>query len=401
MKRIVLLMTIVMVAIGLYAQKSSVEGDYLLSKADVKGKVFTPYFMISFSGNQDINMNNEKVGSWKYNEAGKTLQLESEFLKGLNGVNKIVKLDDKSLVLQRGKDKYFFERFDKEGIATINKKSGISGNWEFSVVGEPEHKRYINFAAPYTFNYNDVLPGVSTAGSGIWVYQPASNKIMLIGRIEDLAVETKVIELSADKMVLENKGVRMEGKRIIQSLKLEHLNFTEDDMYDENGEFNYADEDKLPWQDPYEMMESLKKINKLDYKYSSYLKDIKDFKSSVLTAVVKTEEEHEKMCMDYIFGGYDRTTLQEGMEMSVNCTGTEDFNLLFPGKDMIYKVVGKETVTTPVATFSCTVVNAIDGFNKVKLWMIDNKPGVFAKVIVENSDENMGFYHVFELKQIH
>jgi hypothetical protein len=58
-------------------------------------------------------------------------------------------------------------------------------------------------------------------------------------------------------------------------------------------------------------------------------------------------------------------------------------------------------ITTPAGTFECTVLESID-YDEVrkKLWMINDRLGIYARIIEENPDEIFGHYSVYELQEI-
>lgn len=138
------------------------------------------------------------------------------------------------------------------------------------------------------------------------------------------------------------------------------------------------------------------------YKYSSLVQGTMVFQSKELVANVDTYENNDKVCIDFIFNGYDRAHLPEDTSLPPNCISDDDYyNRLFPEKESDYRIVGKDDVTTPAGTFRCTIIESIgDRDQRYKMWMIDDKPGVYAKIIEEDPDENFGYYHVYELQKI-
>ena len=78
-----------------------------------------------------------------------------------------------------------------------------------------------------------------------------------------------------------------------------------------------------------------------------------------------------------------------------------EYNKLYPEENNSFRVVGKEKITTSAGTFNCTIVEVIEGFDKkLKLWMINDKPYIFAKMIKERTDKMYGYYHMYELQEI-
>ena len=57
------------------------------------------------------------------------------------------------------------------------------------------------------------------------------------------------------------------------------------------------------------------------------------------------------------------------------------------------KIINKEDITVPAGTFECTVVELKNMFGEVqKVWMINNLPGIYAKVTEEN--------RIYSLKEV-
>ena len=78
------------------------------------------------------------------------------------------------------------------------------------------------------------------------------------------------------------------------------------------------------------------------------------------------------------------------------------YNLFFPMDEYYrFRIAGHEKVKVPAGEFQCTVVEAADGEDKYKLWMIDDLPGVYAKIVnVSDSPFGKSEYSVQELEEI-
>ena len=179
--------------------------------------------------------------------------------------------------------------------------------------------------------------------------------------------------------------------------KLEHLTFSEEDFYTEDGEFKYNKEDeaeKLPWLNWREMKKDLLNIKQLVYSYDFNDEDNDVFENKILTTDVIANSDYEGFIIEDIFKGYDNS----GNEVGPN---TDYNNPLYPLNDRTYRVAGNEQITTPAGTFDCTVIEFSNNYDlKKKLWMINDKVGIYAKIIDENTDEDYGYYHLYELQEI-
>jgi hypothetical protein len=83
---------------------------------------------------------------------------------------------------------------------------------------------------------------------------------------------------------------------------------------------------------------------------------------------------------------------------------TKEDKVFYP-KDQLdqFRVVGEETIETSLGEFNCTVVEGIGRFDKkIKYWMINEKPGVYAKMMMVSENDNPNYNSTIEynLKEI-
>ena len=104
---------------------------------------------------------------------------------------------------------------------------------------------------------------------------------------------------------------------------------------------------------------------------------------------VKTKAE-----IDNIFNGYDST--ESDLPINRNFSSP-----LYPLEEHVYRIANNEQIITPAGTFECTVIEAVNYSGVLKkLWMVNDKIGVYAKIIEEDTDENFGHYYIYELQKI-
>ena len=380
--------------------KVPVAGDWLFTKMETMKGIRNIYAPVSFRPNGDFLAMDIKMGTWKYH--GKTVQIASRQFKVANGDNKVLKLNKDGMVLENAGTKMYFRRLDREKVMAQNKASGLVGTWKLA---SDDHSvlQLLVFKAPDSLYFIEKEPGSTSRVSGSWIYNKNDNSLIvtMMGYRTDFRGLNK-ITLGKDSFTLENNGKTIKATREKTTGKIEHLNFKESDFYDADGNFKYEeDENKVPWNDPQAMLDFLKTVHQLDYKYSVYIPDANTFKSKILKAGVAVKDNGEKVCVDYIFNGYDKDHLPDDTALPPNCYDEDSYNKLFPLKEADFRVAGKEQITTPAGTFQCTVIEALGDFDTMeKLWMIDNKPGVYAKIIMENKDHSFGFYKVYELQGI-
>jgi len=380
--------------------KISVAGDWLFIKMETMKGTSNIYAPVSFCPNGDFLAMDIKMGTWKYH--GRTVQIVSRQFKVANGDNKVLKLNSDGMVLENAGTKMFFKRLDREKVVAQNKASGLVGTWKLAS-DNPSVLQLLVFTAPDSLYFIEKEPGVTSRACGSWIYNKKDHSLIVVmmGHKTDFRGMNK-ITLGKDSFTLENKGKIIKGTREKTTGKIEHLNFKESDFYDANGNFKYEnDEKKLPWNDNYALLDYLKTIHQLDYKYSVYIPDANMFKSKMFKAGVVSEDNGEKVCVDYIFNGYDKDHLPDDTALPPNCYDEDSYNKLFPLKDADFHVTGQQQITTPAGTFQCTVIEALGDFDTMeKMWMINNKPGVYAKIIMEKKDPSFGFYKVYELQGI-
>ncbi len=401
MNRIILVFILALINSGFVkAGSASVTGDWLLTKIEKQNKVQEVYVPVTFQSNGDFLAMGLKMGTWKYK--GKIVHITSQQFKVGNGNNNVLKLDKGEMVLENAGKKMFFRRLDREKVEAQNKASGLTGTWKLDS-GDQQVLQLLIFKAPDSLVFVEKEPGVTSRALGSWIYNKKDHSLIVVmmGHRTDFRGLNK-ITFGKDSFTLENKGKTIKATREKTTRKIEHLNFKESDFYDADGNFKYEnDEKKLPWNDNYALLDYLKSIHQLEYKYSVYIPDANMFKSRMFKAGVVAEDNGEKVCVDYIFNGYDKDHLPDDTALPPNCYDADTYNKLFPLKEADFRVAGKEQVTTPAGTFQCTVIEALGDFDTMeKMWMIDNKPGVYAKIIMENKDPSFGFYKVYELQGI-
>jgi hypothetical protein len=439
MRRIyVLLLVLLAVSAGLSAKETSVVGSWLLTKVEEKGKTEEVYAQIVFKDDGYAEWEGRVFGKWTRNK--KTFTIESEMIKEIAAEWKISTLNDGELILTKSGSKLNFVKFDKAKIEEANKNSGLEGIWKVDeiiysgnnevaeeAVKEPVEeeteeaveesavengaeewedtednveKSFI-FSLPNNIKILEVFGGGTSTGSGTWMYNDSDKSLIVIARDENLRGKSKVVKLTEKELVIENKmGTVMATKVEQKNIKIERLEFTESDFYDENGDYKYGgDVEKLPWEDYYLVLESLKDIKQLTYDFSTLVdEDAGGFDTKTLTANIVVNMDEETIEFDDVFKGTDRTSISEDEEMPI--VEADPDNSLFPFEDNSFRVAGEEAITTPAGTFNCTAVETTGHFDEViKFWMINDKPGVIAKVILDEPG-HFGHYKVFELTEI-
>lgn len=399
------LLIIVLIAFAGFAnaQKSKLVGSWLMTKAEVNGELEKPYFVTEFEEDGKMLVMGMDAGTWEYNKSNNSIVMKSDLDKDFNGEGKIVTINEKELIVDKGGAKLSYKRVGRAEIMEANKNSGLFGMWEFKDVHSSEATTLISFTQPDEFKIIQKEEGHTANLSGTWIFDNQKKSLIMIGlRGEDtFNGENKLLKIDGETIELENNGTVFKGtKKAQNSIKIERLTFTEGDFYNEDGDYKYEkDEEKLPWRNRDEMKTGLLDVKQLVYNYSTLINEPETFETKTLTADVKATPEEEGFVIDNIFNGYDRYNLPEDSEFPENLSFTA---LLYPLEDDIFRVVGNEQITTSAGTFDCTVLEGLSYDNETmkKLWLINDKIGVYAKIIEDNPDETWGHYSVYELQAI-
>ncbi len=405
MKKLSLLFFLIIILAGLAnAQKPKLVGSWLMTKAEVNGKVQNPYFITDFNENGKMIVMGMDAGTWEYSKASNTIVMKSELDKDFDGEGKIVNLTDNELIVNKDGAKLFYKKVVVADILKDNKNSGLIGMWEFKNVPNLEATTLVTFTEPEEFKIIQKEENHSANLSGTWFFDKQNNSLVIIGLrgADTFNGENKVLKVDSENLVLENNGTIFKGKSKAQNAsKIEHLTFSESEFYTEDGDYNYYDdEEKLPWWNWTVIKSNLLNVNQLVYNYSTLINGTETFETKTLTANVKATLEEEGFSIDNIFMGYDRYNLPEDTEFPINAEFSKS---LYPLTDDIFRIVGIEQITTLAGTFNCIVVEVATNSDVLKkLWVITDTPGfgIYAKIIEEDPDETWGHYSVYELQEI-
>ncbi|MCD6355470.1 MAG: hypothetical protein J7L95_07970 [Prolixibacteraceae bacterium] len=403
MKKVFLSAILFLSVVGIVnAQKSKFIGSWFITKVEVKGKIENPYQVTQFSEDGKMTIMGMKVGTWSYNNSTNSIVMRSEFDKDFNGICKIDKLDGNTLILTKDGVKMYYSKIDDAKIEAANKKSGLLGMWAIKDKPYEGITTLIQFLEPDKFKIIEKETGSESKLSGTWIFDKNKSSLIMTGlRGEDmLKGENRIIAIDENSFEFENNGVPFRAtKKATNNLKIERLTFSEDDFYDENGDYKYStDEEKLPWLDWEQKKNSLENVSQLVYSFAKLINDTKYFDTKILTANVSVTDTEEGFSIDNIFKGFDRSNLPEDAELPTN---TEFDHPLYPLTENTFRIVATEQITTKAGTFNCTVLEVAADFDlREKLWMINDKPGIYAKIVIDDPDPSFGKYEVYELQEI-
>ena len=393
MKRVVLLFVAVLTFSANIKAENPVSGLWLLTKVEAGGELHDVYSMIRFKDDGSAELDDMVFGEWNYNKKSNMFTITSEMIKEFTGVRKVSKLTQDEMVISDDKTTMYYRKINPEQVQEENVNSGLKGSWSVA-------NKTLIFKLPDELTIIEIDGAMTSTVRGIWMFDSKEKTLTLLVRDRGFKGENSVV-INNDEFTINHAGTEITAKMKEQpNIEVEKLKWNEEDFYNQDGDFKYTDdEEKLPWLYQGDIAEYLQDVNQLVYSFYKLIDNDSSFDIIELTANVKASIEEDELQMDNIFVGIDRNSVGEDQEMIV--AHYPEYGGVFPLNTYALRVSGTEELTTPAGTFACTVIECMgDNEEKIKAWMINDKPGVLAKVIKENSDETFGYYYIFELKEI-
>ncbi len=385
-----LILTVLFLAGSVFAQAEKITGDWLLTSVVMNGETKDVYNTFSFAKDGNMVTMGIPFGTWKYDSKANAVIAASKFGKGFSGKMEVAKLSDSELVLKKDNVVYNFQRLDKKKIEKENGGSQLSGLWQYDYDGL---HTYLKFGLPDTFTSVTTGDGSVETINGSWLFLPEDNDLVISAISTPFRGKNKIKEISADKVVIVTKDGEVVATKVKKSSDVDSLAFTEDDLPEE------GDVSKLPWQDFGLMIEKLSPVKYLKYRSGKLLPKVNCFEYSGIIKKIKVNREKPSVVFsNSTIVGTD--TSQYSQKIKGNLQNS--YNLFFPMDEYYrFRIAGHEKVKVPAGEFQCTVVEAADGDDKYKLWMIDDLPGVYAKIVnVSESPFGKSEYSVQELEEI-
>jgi len=394
MKKIFIFIAVMAFSGMTWAQTNTLIGSWLLTKAVIGDRVIEPYFVTEFKADGHMQVMGINAGTWTVNSSGTRLIMKSELDKDFNGESKILKLDSKNLILEKKGTNFHYIRIDPEKVNAQNSKSALPGIWNFTNAEGDE--AWLKFMLPDSFLQVTIGDGWMDRARGTWIFDPGENSLIITGFTKLLKGKNRIKALTAQKLVLENSRQTIEAQKEEPSARpIERLTFTDDEIPDASDEtYN-----QLPWQNFDQMVEFLSPIHALKYRRGKLIAGLNLLKYDTIIRKIHVDTEKPAVKFSNL-----AVSKNDTLQFSENYRGglTELNNLFFPQEEPIpFRIVGTQTITVPAGSFSCTVVEGFDGDTRMKYWMINDKPGIYAKIIREASlagDEPD--YSVMELTKI-
>lgn len=394
MKKILFILAMIVSAIALRAQTNMIAGQWLMTGAEVKGRTLHPYQIFDFKEDGTFMVMGMKVGTWKYDKGGNKIILKSKMDKDFNGASTILKLNTTRLVLDKNGDKYDYIRINPEKIATVNRQSGLAGIWKLNGTDYPS--AFLKLDLPQDFTLIQSNAGETDKRRGSWLFRPKDKSVIFVGFSHLLRGKVKLINRAKDTFELQLSDRTLKAQRVKpDAQKIERLTFKEEDLPEE-----YKGPHQLPWSDFDQMVQFLSGVKSVEYEYGKLEPELNILKhTSVLVSKISVNTQKPSVDFrNFTVANGDSTQFSEKYKGNLQ----ERYNNFFPQNELYpYRIVGIQKVTVPAGTFTCTVVEGMDTENKLKYWMINDMPGIYAKIIREVDDPfGKVDYSVMELKKI-
>ncbi|WP_233898511.1 META domain-containing protein [Tenacibaculum piscium] len=389
-QKIIVVFVLLMSLASLTAEAQDlVSGNWKLTKVEDQGIINEVNTEFTFSKEGKIMERGREFGQWEIKPNKKEIVLKSSFSEDeFNGTHKISKLTKKEFIFSKKQMRYFFKKIDLKAISKGNKKSKLMGTWKLN------HKDFddlfLILKLPNNFIFVSASPNSVSSEKGTWEYLRKTKELSLQGTRGILKGKSRVKDVSDNFLAL----IRPQETLFFDNVNfdknpIQWLDFkSEDLMSEENQQENQQqnnqenEAEKLPkaWRNQQNFNENLANFKSLEYKYATYVKEAEAFRfSKICKNITINKEEQSVSIANKLITKYD--TIQTSENYKGNMVNR--YNSFFPEKTPdYYKIIGKETINNQ----NCTVVIGVLGDEKIKYWMIDNSPGVYAKIIKQTTD---------------
>lgn len=371
--------------------KNGVTGVWLMHSVVVDGKPvkFRPE-RLSFQPNGIFYQENMVVGTWEY-PSDRELILHSDRVKEMNGKAKLCKLSKNAMQLLLNGAVISFKRWDEQEVIRQNKAAGIAGTWRMPV--SDNSTLYFQLSLPNQMEVVNKADGLTTKISGQWSFHAKENTLLLLGGRFLLAGQNQVLKKTGGVLQLKHGQEIFSAQQVNNDTdRVERLAFT-------SAQFDDEAEDQLPWYDFNAMLSLMEPLNDLQYRHGHLVgaPDAMEFNTIRLVPDVDVSNQRMTMSSFSIVRGDTLQISQEIKgEMSNRSNGFYPMPELYP-----YRVVDTSVITVPGGLFDCTVVEGFYNEQKVKYWMVNEQPGVYAKIIRDGEDAFGDVeYHLLQLQNI-
>ncbi len=383
-KRISTVFILLIISAALQAESPVIQGQWLLTTAKIGNNTEEVYQQLLFREDGYAEMEGRVFGSWEEGKEGKDITIESRMIEEFNGNWNVTSPGDGMITLKSGERTLTLKKYDVNGIMKENRDSLLRGVWKLNIKDDDGADIYLNFTLPDVLTAVYIGYGFSGREGGRWQWTADKNTSSLILMIHNSMLRGKwaaavkedgILSIARQDETITAGRIEQDGKN------REKLDFSDTEI---------TEEESSPWNDPMEFIESMSNIKKVSYRKSSLVNELDIFLTEDISAGVSVNESYGTVDMDRIFDGISAYSFSE-------------YNPFYPVEEPdSYTVAGEKEINVPAGKFKCTVININDDFNerKIRLYMITDRPGIYAKVIILGKNFDEEEYTVYELTGI-
>jgi hypothetical protein len=380
MKKAITLLAFIAISVFALAQTEKIAGSWLMTKVEKGGETQEIYNPTDFLEDGNIMIFGMPFGTWEYKKKDNLIALKSEMEKDFNGDWAIYKLDKDEMILANDNVKIYYSRLYPEKIKEANQSSGLIGIWKYA--NAEYETNLLKFEAPNTFVLKSISGMETSTSRGEWIFDPSDNSLLITGFAYSIRGKSKIVKLDDNELEFTNGGVSIKAtKENPEANKIERLTFVYEDFPEEIEPY-----DIVPgtWQDLEMLLSYLSSVEYLKYSMGTLIEDFGTFSYDSAFQRVEADIEKNQVMFTYL-SVFQNDTMQSGQKYKDELS--ESYNFFFPQDEpSVYRSLGTQTITVAAGTFECTVIEGVDGEDKVKFWMINDKPGVYARIIRESED---------------
>ncbi len=384
--------------LNISAQKNIENTDWFIKTIEVNKEKTDYYQHLMFKTDGYVQMEGRVFGRWEYDKKAKTITIESRMIKEFSGVWKIVKLTNTELSINNSSVKMFMEKYNEAKLVAENTKSGLIGYWVYA--NEYNDKTYFKFEKPAKLVSVSISAdeGSTSTGSGLWFYNSKDKSFVVTDRYSEIKGKSVITKKTDNEIVLSNRGNEIVLKKVDSNI--DNITFISmDDNSELYKELNLIqrDEGKEYFKMKYSESENNTNVEYLKtHKKLTYIKQSVIEKLNILSSnekIMNIKKEADNISVDRIFG-------------NITASNVERNNFLYPIENVgtfdEFKAFEEQKITVPAGTFICNVFEVTFSNYKALIYMINDKPGIYAKIIITEEEHynNTASKSVFELSKI-
>lgn len=385
--------------VNVYSQNTITDRVWMLKQVENDGNTEAVYQTLKFKTDGYVQMQGRVFGRWSHNKKENSITIESRMVEEFANVWVIKKQLKNELVLESGKTTMYFSEYDIESITAKNKKTQLVGIWKLEANDNEQETKYIKFELPNNVLIVSINERNNSVEPGEW-YSINNKELVIKSRDYSFRGTNKIKSISENKFTLQNSDNKIAAIKVEPNAKnREVIKFTDNnnseqeevtEVSDENGEYNNEDTQEESWTYVEPKIEYLKKLMSITYKKSVLIKELDIFTEQQEKININFDDEKSKLNFNDALN-------------SLTTDYIDNSNIFYPLKNTNnYTKLKDEEITVPAGTFKCNVYRAEYNYGDVitRLYMIADKPGVYAKIIILEKKFDKENYTMFELTNI-